>query len=176
MQRLCRPRSRRLRTRMWRGRVGRVCDHVDRVQERLGRRMLLENPATYVDLLTLLRDLYAQVPLLLGMPIIRCMEVLAVGLEDAGEDAEGPGLGQGRRAQDRAELGEPTMNDPSATLRPCASLPPKVTTTMSGLSPRAVMSLVSRILPPASRVAIPYSSHAAPSSDLPWNSGADMLG
>ncbi|HJV93234.1 MAG TPA: DUF692 domain-containing protein [Azonexus sp.] len=27
----------------------RVCDHVDRVQERLGRRMLLENPATYVE-------------------------------------------------------------------------------------------------------------------------------
>ncbi|MBI2277612.1 MAG: DUF692 domain-containing protein [Dechloromonas sp.] len=26
-----------------------VCDHVDRVQERLGRRMLLENPATYVE-------------------------------------------------------------------------------------------------------------------------------
>ena len=29
--------------------LGRVCDHVDRVQERLGRRMLLENPATYVE-------------------------------------------------------------------------------------------------------------------------------
>ena len=27
----------------------RVCDHVDRVQDRLGRRMLLENPATYVE-------------------------------------------------------------------------------------------------------------------------------
>ncbi len=27
----------------------RVCNHVDRVQERLGRRMLLENPATYVE-------------------------------------------------------------------------------------------------------------------------------
>ncbi|MBI2306515.1 MAG: DUF692 domain-containing protein [Rhodocyclales bacterium] len=27
----------------------RVCDHVDRVQERLRRRMLLENPATYVE-------------------------------------------------------------------------------------------------------------------------------
>ncbi len=27
----------------------RVCDHIDRVQERLGRRMLLENPATYVE-------------------------------------------------------------------------------------------------------------------------------
>lgn len=27
----------------------RVCDHVDRVQERLQRRMLLENPATYVE-------------------------------------------------------------------------------------------------------------------------------
>ncbi len=28
--------------------LNRVCDHVDLVQERLGRRMLLENPATYV--------------------------------------------------------------------------------------------------------------------------------
>lgn len=27
----------------------RVCDHIDRVQERLARRMLLENPATYVE-------------------------------------------------------------------------------------------------------------------------------
>lgn len=27
----------------------RVCDHIDRVQERLGRRMLLENPSTYVE-------------------------------------------------------------------------------------------------------------------------------
>ncbi len=27
----------------------RVCDHVDQVQEHLGRRMLLENPATYVE-------------------------------------------------------------------------------------------------------------------------------
>ena len=27
----------------------RVCDHIDRVQERLGRRMLLQNPATYVE-------------------------------------------------------------------------------------------------------------------------------
>lgn len=27
----------------------RVCEHIDRVQERLGRRMLLENPATYVE-------------------------------------------------------------------------------------------------------------------------------
>lgn len=27
----------------------RVCDHVDRVQERLQRRMLIENPATYVE-------------------------------------------------------------------------------------------------------------------------------
>jgi uncharacterized protein (UPF0276 family) len=27
----------------------RVCEHVNRVQERLGRRMLLENPATYVE-------------------------------------------------------------------------------------------------------------------------------
>ena len=26
-----------------------VCEHIDRVQERLGRRMLLENPATYVE-------------------------------------------------------------------------------------------------------------------------------
>ncbi|WP_139102173.1 multinuclear nonheme iron-dependent oxidase, partial [Acinetobacter baumannii] len=25
-----------------------VCDHIDRVQEVLGRRMLLENPSTYV--------------------------------------------------------------------------------------------------------------------------------
>ena len=29
--------------------LGRVCDHIDRVQERLRRRMLLENPATYVE-------------------------------------------------------------------------------------------------------------------------------
>jgi uncharacterized protein (UPF0276 family) len=29
--------------------LARVCAHVDRVQERLGRRMLLENPATYVE-------------------------------------------------------------------------------------------------------------------------------
>ncbi|TJZ89863.1 DUF692 domain-containing protein [Paracoccus gahaiensis] len=28
--------------------VDRVCDHVDEVQDRLGRRLLLENPATYV--------------------------------------------------------------------------------------------------------------------------------
>jgi len=27
-----------------------VCDHIDRVHERLGRRMLLENPATYLEL------------------------------------------------------------------------------------------------------------------------------
>ena len=27
----------------------RVCEHIDQVQERLGRRMLLENPATYVE-------------------------------------------------------------------------------------------------------------------------------
>ncbi len=27
----------------------RVCDHIDRVQTRLGRRMLLENPSTYVE-------------------------------------------------------------------------------------------------------------------------------
>ncbi len=27
----------------------RVCDHIDQVQSRLGRRMLLENPATYVE-------------------------------------------------------------------------------------------------------------------------------
>lgn len=30
----------------------RVCDHIDRVQERLQRRMLLENPATYVEFST----------------------------------------------------------------------------------------------------------------------------
>lgn len=29
--------------------LNRVCDHVDQVQEYLGRRMLLENPATYVE-------------------------------------------------------------------------------------------------------------------------------
>ena len=29
--------------------LSRVCAHIDRVQERLGRRMLLENPATYVE-------------------------------------------------------------------------------------------------------------------------------
>ena len=29
--------------------LARVCTHIDRVQERLGRRMLLENPATYVE-------------------------------------------------------------------------------------------------------------------------------
>jgi uncharacterized protein (UPF0276 family) len=29
--------------------LDRVCEHIDRVQERLGRRMLLENPATYVE-------------------------------------------------------------------------------------------------------------------------------
>lgn len=29
--------------------LDRVCEHVNRVQERLGRRMLLENPATYVE-------------------------------------------------------------------------------------------------------------------------------
>jgi uncharacterized protein len=29
--------------------LARVCDHVDRVQERLQRRMLLENPSTYVE-------------------------------------------------------------------------------------------------------------------------------
>ncbi len=29
--------------------LSRVCDHVDRVQEKLQRRMLLENPATYVE-------------------------------------------------------------------------------------------------------------------------------
>lgn len=29
--------------------LARVCDHVDHVQERLGRRMLLENPATYLE-------------------------------------------------------------------------------------------------------------------------------
>jgi uncharacterized protein (UPF0276 family) len=31
------------------GTLSRVCEHIDRVQERLGRRMLLENPATYVE-------------------------------------------------------------------------------------------------------------------------------
>ena len=29
--------------------LARVCEHVDRVQERLGRRLLLENPSTYVE-------------------------------------------------------------------------------------------------------------------------------
>ena len=29
--------------------LARVCAHIDRVQERLGRRMLLENPATYIE-------------------------------------------------------------------------------------------------------------------------------
>lgn len=29
--------------------LGRVCEHIERVQERLGRRMLLENPATYLE-------------------------------------------------------------------------------------------------------------------------------
>lgn len=29
--------------------LARVCAHIDRVQERLGRSMLLENPATYVE-------------------------------------------------------------------------------------------------------------------------------
>ena len=29
--------------------LGRVCEHIDRVQERLQRRMLLENPSTYVE-------------------------------------------------------------------------------------------------------------------------------
>lgn len=29
--------------------LARVCTHIDRVQERLGRRMLLENPATYLE-------------------------------------------------------------------------------------------------------------------------------
>lgn len=29
--------------------LNRVCDHIDRVQERLQRRMLLENPSTYVE-------------------------------------------------------------------------------------------------------------------------------
>ena len=32
-----------------RGTLQRVCDHVDQVQSLLGRRMLLENPATYVE-------------------------------------------------------------------------------------------------------------------------------
>lgn len=31
------------------GTLNRVCEHIDRVQERLGRRMLIENPATYVE-------------------------------------------------------------------------------------------------------------------------------
>lgn len=31
------------------GTLTRVCDHIDRVQDRLKRRMLLENPATYVE-------------------------------------------------------------------------------------------------------------------------------
>lgn len=31
------------------GTLARVCAHIDRVQERLGRRLLLENPATYVE-------------------------------------------------------------------------------------------------------------------------------
>lgn len=31
------------------GTLTRVCEHIDRVQERLGRRILLENPATYVE-------------------------------------------------------------------------------------------------------------------------------
>jgi len=31
------------------GTLARVCEHIDRIQERLGRRMLLENPATYVE-------------------------------------------------------------------------------------------------------------------------------
>jgi len=29
--------------------LARVCEHIDRVQERLGQRMLLENPATYLE-------------------------------------------------------------------------------------------------------------------------------
>jgi uncharacterized protein (UPF0276 family) len=29
--------------------LARVCDHIDAVQERLGRRLLLENPVTYVE-------------------------------------------------------------------------------------------------------------------------------
>ena len=29
--------------------LARVCDHIDRVQERLGRRLLLENPSTYIE-------------------------------------------------------------------------------------------------------------------------------
>lgn len=32
--------------------LARVCEHIDRVQERLKRRMLLENPATYVEFAT----------------------------------------------------------------------------------------------------------------------------
>lgn len=34
----------------------RVCEHIDRVQSRLGRRMLLENPATYVEFAASDRD------------------------------------------------------------------------------------------------------------------------
>lgn len=34
----------------------RVCEHIDRVQERLKRRMLLENPATYVEFATSTMD------------------------------------------------------------------------------------------------------------------------
>ncbi|GAC1355162.1 MAG: DUF692 domain-containing protein [Variovorax sp.] len=32
--------------------LARVCDHVDQVQQRLNRRMLLENPSTYVEFVT----------------------------------------------------------------------------------------------------------------------------
>jgi uncharacterized protein (UPF0276 family) len=32
--------------------LGRVCDHIDRVQEVMGRRLLLENPSTYLSFVT----------------------------------------------------------------------------------------------------------------------------
>jgi uncharacterized protein (UPF0276 family) len=36
--------------------LARVCEHIDRVQTRLGRRMLLENPSSYVEFTTSTRD------------------------------------------------------------------------------------------------------------------------
>lgn len=36
--------------------LARVCEHIDRVQERLQRRMLIENPATYVEFATSTMD------------------------------------------------------------------------------------------------------------------------
>ena len=36
--------------------LARVCDHVDEVQERLGRRLLLENPSTYVEFIASTMD------------------------------------------------------------------------------------------------------------------------